>query len=66
MKYPIGIQDFESLRKDNYVYIDKTEYVYQATHCGRYYFLNRPHRFGKSMLLSTFQTYFLGKRELFD
>ena len=65
MIYPIGIQDFESLRKDGYVYIDKTERIYQLVTTGRYYFLSRPRRFGKSMLLSTLEAYFSGKKELF-
>jgi len=65
MKYPIGIQDFESLRKDNYVYVDKTALVYQLADTGRYYFLSRPRRFGKSLLISTMEAYFRGKKELF-
>ncbi len=63
---PIGIQNFESLRHDGYLYIDKTELVYQLANSGRYYFLSRPRRFGKSMLLSTLQAYFEGKKELFE
>ena len=63
---PIGIQDFESLRKDDYLYVDKTALVYQLAKTGRYYFLSRPRRFGKSMLISTLQAYFEGKKELFD
>ena len=66
MKYPIGIQDFESLREEGYVYIDKTEYIYQLANRGRYFFLSRPRRFGKSLLTSTLEAYFLGKRELFE
>ncbi len=64
-KFPIGIQNFESLRNDGYLYIDKTRFVHKLTHEGRYYFLSRPRRFGKSLLLSTIEAYFLGKRELF-
>lgn len=64
--YPIGIQNFESLRKDNYFYIDKTELVYNLAKTGRYYFLSRPRRFGKSLLISTFEAYFQGKEELFQ
>lgn len=64
--YPIGIQNFESLRNDGYFYIDKTALVYQLVKTGRYYFLSRPRRFGKSLLLSTLEAYFQGKRELFD
>jgi hypothetical protein len=63
---PIGVQDFESLRKDGYLYIDKTALVYQLVTTGRYYFLSRPRRFGKSLLLSTFHAYFSGKKELFE
>ena len=65
MKLPIGIQDFESLRMDGYVYVDKTEHIYRLISQGRYYFLSRPRRFGKSLLLSTLKALFLGKRELF-
>lgn len=65
MKYPIGIQDFESLIKNGYTYVDKTEMIYSLAHDGRYYFLSRPRRFGKSLLLSTMKAYFLGKKELF-
>ena len=64
--YPIGIQNFESLRNDGYFYIDKTALVYQLVKTGRYYFLSRPRRFGKSLLLSTLEAYFQGKKELFD
>ncbi len=63
---PIGVQDFESLRKDGYLYVDKTALVYQLVTIGRYYFLSRPRRFGKSMLLSTLHAYFSGKKELFE
>ena len=63
--YPIGIQNFESLRRDGYFYIDKTALVYQLVKTGRYYFLSRPRRFGKSLLISTLEAYFQGKKELF-
>lgn len=63
--YPIGIQNFESLRNDNYFYVDKTKLVYQLAKSGRYYFLSRPRRFGKSLLISTLEAYFEGKKELF-
>ena len=66
MKYPIGIQNFESLRKDHYLYIDKTALIHQMVENGRYYFLSRPRRFGKSLLVSTLEAYFLGKKELFE
>ncbi len=65
-KYPIGIQNFESLRKDGYMYVDKTAWVYKLVNTGRYYFLSRPRRFGKSLLLSTIEAYLEGKRELFE
>lgn len=64
--YPIGIQNFESLRKDGYFYIDKTALIYKMATTGRYYFLSRPRRFGKSLLLSTLEAYFQGKKELFE
>lgn len=66
MKYPIGIQNFESLRKDGYVYVDKTRHVFNLANEGRYYFLCRPRRFGKSLLISTMEAYFSGKKELFE
>ena len=65
MKLPIGIQDFEKIRTGGYLYIDKTEHVYRLVSEGSYYFLSRPRRFGKSLLLSTIKALFLGKRELF-
>ena len=64
--YPIGIQSFEKLRKENYLYIDKTSFVYELVKSGSYYFLSRPRRFGKSLLLSTFEAYFQGQKELFQ
>ena len=63
--YPVGIQNFEKLRKDGYCYIDKTEKIYELVKTGSYYFLSRPRRFGKSMLISTLEAYFQGKKELF-
>jgi hypothetical protein len=63
---PIGVQDFEKLRNGNYLYVDKTALIYQLVSTGSYYFLSRPRRFGKSMLLSTLHAYFSGKKELFD
>ncbi len=65
MKYPIGIQSFEDLRTEGYVYVDKTARMYELTSMGKYYFLSRPRRFGKSLLLSTMRAYFEGKKELF-
>ena len=65
--YPLGIQTFERIRKENKLYIDKTEYVYRLTHTsGTYFFLGRPRRFGKSLFLTTLQSYFEGKKDLFN
>ena len=64
--YPVGIQTFEEIIKNNLLYIDKTEYIYRITHTsGKYFFLGRPRRFGKSLLVSTFDSYFSGKKDLF-
>ena len=65
MKYPIGIQSFEQIRTDGYVYVDKTDLIYSLVSEGKIYFLSRPRRFGKSLLVSTLENYFLGKKELF-
>ena len=65
MKYPIGIQTFSEIITQGYVYVDKTEHVYNLAHGGKYYFLSRPRRFGKSLLVSTLDAYFSGKSELF-
>ena len=65
MKYPIGIQSFEQIREDGYVYVDKTALVYDLVSKGKIYFLSRPRRFGKSLLISTLENYFLGRKELF-
>lgn len=64
-KYPLSIADFERIRTDGYLYIDKTDYVHTLVSTGVFYFLSRPRRFGKSLLLSTLEAYFLGKRHLF-
>jgi len=64
--YPVGIQNFESLRRDGYFYVDKTAKIYELAKTGRYYFLSRPRRFGKSLLVSTLEAYFQGKKELFE
>ena len=66
MKYPIGIQDFEDLQRNGYAYVDKTNFVYKVADEGKYYFLSRPRRFGKSLFLSTLEAYFQGKKELFE
>ena len=65
MKYPIGIQSFDQIRNDGYVYVDKTALIYQLVTTGKIYFLSRPRRFGKSLLVSTLEHYFLGHKELF-
>ena len=64
--YPVGIQNFESLRKDGYYYVDKTDRIYRLVKTGCYYRLIRPRRFGKSLLVSTLEAYFQGKKELFE
>lgn len=66
MKYPIGIQSFSKMRNDGYAYVDKTALMYKMVSEGSYYFLSRPRRFGKSLMLSTLQAYFEGKKELFQ
>ena len=66
LKLPIGIQSFEGLRTDGFAYVDKTKLVYDLTHNGKYIFLSRPRRFGKSLLLSTLKAYFQGKKDLFE
>ena len=65
--YPIGIQTFEEIVNKNFLYIDKTEYIYHMTHTGgKYFFLGRPRRFGKSLLVTTLQSYFEGRKDLFE
>ena len=66
MNYPIGIQTFKDIRTDDFAYVDKTAYVYRLATKGKCYFLSRPRRFGKSLLLSTLKAYFQGKKELFE
>ena len=65
MKFPIGIQTFEQIIDDGYVYIDKTALIHELVHSGKIYFLSRPRRFGKSLLVSTLKAYFQGKKECF-
>ncbi|MDR0451850.1 MAG: ATP-binding protein [Treponema sp.] len=65
-KYPVGIQDFSTIRTEGYVYIDKTAHICRLVHEGKPYFLSRPRRFGKSLLLSTLKAYFEGRKELFS
>ena len=64
-KYPVGIQSFEEIRQNGYLYVDKTDLIYQLVNKGKYYFFSRPRRFGKSLLVNTLMSYFEGKRELF-
>jgi hypothetical protein len=64
-KLPIGIQDFVSIREDEYLYVDKTDFIYRLVQEGKVYFLSRPRRFGKSLLCSTLGAYLEGKKELF-
>ena len=65
-KYPVGIQSFESIREDGYVYVDKTPIIYKMITEGKPYFLSRPRRFGKSLLVSTLAAVFEGRRDLFE
>ena len=64
-KLPIGIQSFEKLRSENFLYVDKTALIYRLAQAGNPCFLSRPRRFGKSLLVSTLHSYFAGKKELF-
>ena len=66
MKFPVGVQTFEQIREDGYVYVDKTDLIYRLVSTGKIYFLSRPRRFGKSLLVSTLKNYYLGKKELFQ
>lgn len=66
MKYPVGVQSFESLRNEGFVYVDKTALVYKLVQEGKSYFLSRPRRFGKSLLISTIEAYFKGQKHLFE
>ena len=65
IRYPVGIQTFSTIREKNYLYVDKTHYIYKLISEGQYYFLSRPRRFGKSLLLSTIEAYYQGRRDLF-
>ena len=66
MLYPIGIQSFEKIRTGGFVYVDKTALIYRLAASGQYYFLSRPRRFGKSLLVSTMEAYFSGRKDLFE
>ena len=65
-KFPIGVQSFEDIRCEHAIYVDKTAFVYRLVSQGKYYFLARPRRFGKSLFISTLEAYFKGRRELFE
>ena len=65
-KLPLGIQDFEEMRRGDYLYVDKTDIVWQLANGDKYNFLSRPRRFGKSLLCSTLKCYFEGRKELFE
>ena len=65
-KFPIGVQSFKKIRLDNYLYVDKTALVYELANSGSSFFMSRPRRFGKSLLISTLEAYFLGQKELFE
>ena len=65
-RYPVGIQTFSRIRREGYVYVDKTDLVWQLAHYATYVFMSRPRRFGKSLLTSTLESYFRGERELFE
>ena len=64
--YPIGIQSFPNIREGGYIYVDKTSYIHRLVTTGKYYFLSRPRRFGKSLLMSTIEEFFKGQRDLFE
>ena len=64
-RLPVGIQTFEKIRENDMLYIDKTEYIWNMINLGNYIFLSRPRRFGKSLLVSTLQAYFEGRKDLF-
>ena len=65
-RLPVGIQTYSKIIEDNMLYVDKTEYIWKMTHLSNYIFLSRPRRFGKSLLVSTLQAYFEGRKELFE
>ena len=65
-RYPIGIQTFSEIIREGYVYVDKTDLVWQLAHYAKYIFMSRPRRFGKSLLTSTLESYFCGEKELFE
>lgn len=66
LRYPIGMQSFQEIRENGYLYVDKTRYIHELASGGKYYFLSRPRRFGKSLLISTIEEFFKGNRRLFE
>ena len=64
-RYPVGIQDFKEIRNGDYLYVDKTQYIYELIQHSKYNFLSRPRRFGKSLLISTLESVFKGEKDLF-
>ena len=64
-RLPVGMQNFKDIRQNDFVYVDKTEYIWKLINGSKSYFLSRPRRFGKSLLVSTFESYFSGEKELF-
>ena len=66
VKYPVGMASFREIRKGGFLYVDKTMYIHQLVSLGKYFFLSRPRRFGKSLMISTMESYFRGERELFQ
>jgi len=65
-RYPVGIQTFSNIIRGNYVYVDKTDLVWELAHYAKYIFMSRPRRFGKSLLTTTLESYFRGEKELFE
>ena len=65
-KYPVGIQTFSEIIRQGYVYVDKTDLVWQMSHYAKFIFLSRPRRFGKSLLTTTLDSFFRGEKELFE
>lgn len=66
LKFPVGIETFSVVREEGFVYVDKTGFIHELISGGKYYFLSRPRRFGKSLFISTLQSFFEGRRDLFD
>lgn len=66
LRYPIGMQSFQEIRENGYLYVDKTRYIHELASGGKYYFLSRPRRFGKSLLISTIEQFFKGNHHLFE